>query len=288
MDKPLGLDRYLTAQDGLRLFYREWGDPLSTATPVLCLAGLVRNSDDFRELAGHLSARRRVLALDLRGRGRSDYDPNPENYAPTTYAMDVGALLTAANVHRVAVVGTSLGGLLAMVVALLRPAALAGVVLNDIGPEIDQRGVERIRGYVGKTPPPQSMDEARRQLATNYGAAFPDFTEDDWRDMAESTYEVKPDGSLTLRYDPNISKSIANGPGVDLWQLYRALADMPVLSIRGALSDLLSEATVDKMAELKPDLTRITVPNRGHTPTLNEPVCREAIDAFLDRLDAAH
>lgn len=288
MNYPFARDRYLTAQDGLGLFYREWGDPLSTATPVLCLAGLVRNSDDFRELAEHLSQSRRVLALDLRGRGRSDYDPNHDNYAPPTYLMDVGALLTATNIHKVAVIGTSLGGLLAMALALSRPASLAGVVLNDIGPEIDQRGVDRIRGYVGKTPPPQNMDQARQQLATNYGVAFPDFEEDDWRAMAESTYELKPDGMLSLRYDPHISKSIANGPDTDLWRLFGALANVPTLSIRGGLSDLLSEATVDRMAEIKPDLERLTVPNRGHTPTLNEPVCREAIDAFLERLDAAH
>ncbi|MEQ9641722.1 MAG: alpha/beta hydrolase [Alphaproteobacteria bacterium] len=288
MDQPFARDRYITAQDGLRLFYREWGDPLLPATPVLCLAGLVRTSDDFTELAEHLAQKRRVLALDLRGRGRSDYDPDPDNYAPPTYVMDIGALLTAANIHKVAVIGTSLGGLLAMALALTRPASLAGVVLNDIGPEIDQRGVERIRGYVGKTPPPQTMDQARQQLATNYGVAFPDFGEDDWRAMAASTYEAKPDGTLSLRYDPAISKSIANGPEMDLWKLFGALANVPVLSIRGGLSDLLSEATVERMAKEKPDLERLTVPNRGHTPTLNEPICRTAIDAFLDRLDGAH
>ena len=287
MDKPLAAERHLTSQDGLKLFYRDYGDPLlSDAVPVLCLAGLVRNSGDFHELALHLAHRRRVLALDLRGRGKSDYDPIPANYRPPTYAMDIAALLTVANVHKVAVIGTSLGGLLAMALALFRPTALAGVVLNDIGPEIDPKGVARIRGYVGKTPAPQNMAEAEQQLARNYGVAFPDFTAADWRDMAAGTYKVQADGTLALMYDPSISRSIANGPEMDLWRLYGALADVPVLAIRGGLSDLLSAETFDRMAAAKPDLQRLTVPNRGHTPTLNEPVCRDAIDGFLERLDA--
>jgi pimeloyl-ACP methyl ester carboxylesterase len=288
MDRPLLHENTFTAQDGLQLYYRDYGDPLSDAVPVLCLAGLVRNSLDFHELALHLAERRRVLALDLRGRGRSAYDPIHANYAAPTYVMDVGALLTVANVHKVAVIGTSLGGLLAMALALSRPTALAGVVLNDIGPEIDQRGVTRIRGYVGKTPPPKDMAEAQRQLAANYGVAFPDFTEADWRHMAETTYKIGPGGRPALMYDPNISKSIAGDPDMDLWRLYGALADVPVLAIRGALSDLLSQATFDRMAELKPDLQRLTVPNRGHTPTLTEPVCLEAIDGFLAQLDETH
>jgi pimeloyl-ACP methyl ester carboxylesterase len=288
MDQPLARDRYLTAQDGLRLFYRDWGDPLAPGVPVLCLAGLVRNSRDFEELAAHLAPRRRVLALDLRGRGRSAYDPRPLNYAPPTYVMDIMALLTAANLHKVVVVGTSLGGLLSMALALARPAGLAGVVLNDIGPEIDPRGVARIRGYVGKQAAPKTLPEAAQLMQQNYAAAFPDFTPTDWSREAERTYRKLENGELALDYDPAISRSIANGPGIDLWRLYRGLAEVPVLAFRGALSDLLSEATFEQMAERHPALVRVTVPNRGHTPQLTEPICLAAIDAFLAGIDAAH
>jgi len=282
-------DRYFTSQDNLGLHYRDYGEPSGEAVTVLCLAGLTRNSRDFHALAGFLAAKRRVLALDYRGRGQSAFDPDPRNYRPETLIGDIGDLLTVTNCHRVVVVGTSLGGVLAMGMGAARPTALAGVVLNDVGPEIDVQGLDRIRGYVGQEAVPESIEAGARQLATMMGRAYPDFTENDWLTEARARYRPDASGRLGLEYDPNIAKPLGTGANkaLDLWPYFMALARTPALAIRGALSDILSERTLQRMAGEKPDLRHLTVPNRGHVPLLSEPVCLEAIETFLDAVDAA-
>ena len=275
-----------SADDGLALYYRDYGDPLWSATPVLCLGGLTRNAADFDDLAAHLAAlQRRVITPDYRGRGRSAYDPDWRNYRAEVHVGDIEALLTSLNVHRVIIVGTSLGGLLAMGLAVVRATALAGVVLNDVGPEIDSEGLDRIADYVGTPVTPASWDEAARQLMHLYSPVYPDLDEDGWMDMARSTYRENESGELHLVYDLNLGKAMAAaGPPDEMWAYFKALEKIPTLAIRGAISDILSVDVFDRMAEIKPDLRRVTVKNRGHVPLLDEPECLEAIDDFIANL----
>lgn len=272
------------AQDDLELYYRDYGDPLATTTPVLCLAGLTRNAVDFHELAQHLCPIRRVLCLDLRGRGHSAHDPNPSNYEPPTYLSDIGHLLTLTGCHEVIIIGTSFGGLLAMAMGAVRPTALAGVILNDIGPELDPRGVERISGYAGKSPPAMDLEQAAEHLRELFAPAYPDFNMDDWRHEAQRGYHRREDGMLVLDYDPAVAKAATDHGDVpvDFWPYYKSLARVPVLAIRGALSDILSAETFARMAREKPDLVQLSLPNRGHVPQLVEPACIAAIDEFLE------
>lgn len=279
-------DRYFDSPDGLTLYYRDY--PAGPGRlPVLCLPGLTRNSRDFEQLALRLQrSGRRVLTPDLRGRGRSQYDPNWSNYQPTTYLGDLVALLVAAAADRVIVVGTSLGGILAMLISAMRPEAVAGAVLNDVGPEIAAQGRERIARYVGRSPPVRSWPEAARQARETYGLALPDLTDTQWLDFARCGY-VEVDGVPRLDMDPMIGEAVRSAPAgaaPDLWPLFAALRPLPVLAIRGALSDILSESTFERMAREKPDLRRVTVEQRGHPPLLDEAVCLAAIDEFLSGL----
>ena len=272
------------AQDDLGLYYRDYGDPLSTATPVLCLAGLTRNSVDFHELALRMAPTRRVLCLDLRGRGQSAHDPNPDNYVPPTYLSDIGHLLTLTGCHRVIVIGTSLGGIMAMGLAASRPTALSGVIINDIGPEIDPTGLARISGYAGKTPDAMTTAQAVVHLKALFAPAFPDFTEAQWLDEVERTFRHREDGLLVQNSDPAISRTATEqgDAPMEFWPYFKALAHVPTLAIRGALSDILSADTFARMAEVKPDLIQLTLANRGHAPQLNEPECLVAIDEFIE------
>lgn len=276
-----------TSQDGLSLYYRDYGDPLSEAVPVVCLAGLTRNSVDFDAFAKRASRKRRVLALDYRGRGQSQHDPEPERYTPESYLMDVSHLLTATGVHRAVFVGTSLGGILTMALGAFRPTALAGVVLNDIGPELDPRGLARIGGYVGKTTLPEDWNQAVAQMKQLFAPAYPDLSEEEWSTQARMAFKTGPDGRLLADYDPAISRALAKQAATpfDGWALFGTLKDVPTLAIRGGLSDLLSQDCFDRMAAAMPDLVRVTVPNRGHVPLLTEPECVAALDAFLERFD---
>lgn len=286
--------RYLTAQDGLKLAYREYGDTLAPGVPLLCLSGLTRQAGDFHNLACRLAHHgaqhggtfgHRVLALDYRGRGRSAYDENWRNYRPEVYLGDILDLAAAANLPRLVIVGTSLGGLLAMALALQRPTLLAGVILNDVGPEIAGGGFDRIAGYVGTPAPQDDWQAAISYLRHLFSPAYPGLGEEAWLDMARNTFRPGNDGRLHLDYDLNLAKALkASPPPPDLWPLFGALRNIPTLAIRGALSDLLSPATFDRMAAEKPDLERLTVPDRGQTPMLDEIECQEAIDAFLARL----
>lgn len=274
-------ERWFSAQDGLRLYYREYGDPLAAAPPLLCLTGLTRNSHDYDRLAGRLGADRRVICPDYRGRGRSAYDPDWRNYQPRSYVGDILQLLAAANLHRVVVIGTSLGGLLAMGLAVAQPASLAGVVLNDVGPVLHGSGLARIRGYVGRDHPQPDWAAARRFVRETFSSVG-EKSDEDWRHIAEGTFRPGADGLLHVDWDVALARPLAAGGEVpDLWPLFRALRPIPTFALRGALSDLLTAETFDRMQLEHPALRRVTVAGVGHTPTLDEPESRDALDIFL-------
>jgi pimeloyl-ACP methyl ester carboxylesterase len=271
-----------TASDGLSLAYRDYGDPVCQRTPVLCLPGIQRNAKDFHALASRLAPHRRVLCPDYRGRGRSERDPSWRSYRPEVYLGDLMHLLSVAGVHKVVAIGTSMGGLLSMGLAVARPMALAAVVLNDVGPEVDPTGLGRIAANLGRAVEFPDRAAAAAQLEISYRHAYPDLAAADWQAHVDRLLHQRADGRFVLDYDPNLAKAVATaGPPRDLWPLFRALADLPVLAFRGMLSDVLSQATFERMAAEKPDLIRVAVPNRGHVPLLDEPACSAALDAFL-------
>ncbi|HEY8120933.1 MAG TPA: alpha/beta hydrolase [Myxococcota bacterium] len=277
--------REFTSSDGLTLSYRDYtGPPVSTAAPVLCLPGLTRNARDFESLASELARSRRVLSPDLRGRGLSAFDPQPARYHPATYVRDVIELLAAAHAPRVLAIGTSLGGLITLLLAGAKPDALAGVVLNDIGPVVEEAGLARIRGYVGKTGAMRSWDEAAGACRAANAVAFPDFSAADWLSFARRCCVATPDGGVRFDYDPRISEPLAGSaatpPASDPWQLWSPLARIATLVIRGAHSDILSAETVAAMQRRKPDTIAVTVPGRGHAPLLDEPEALAAIRRF--------
>jgi pimeloyl-ACP methyl ester carboxylesterase len=275
-------DCFYDSADGLRLYCGLYSARRSDGLPVLCLPGLTRNSRDFVALAARLSELHDVLTADLRGRGRSAWDPDPSHYQLTTYVQDAFALLHACRVNRVVVVGTSLGGLMAMVMGAMKPELIAAVVLNDAGPEVDPAGLRRIASYAGKLPRVSTWAEAASQAKSVYGSALPGLNDAQWLEYARQGYR-EIEGVPVPDMDPKIAAAFANpatGPS-DLWALYAQVKPTPMLVIRGALSDLLSEATVARMAREKPDLQHVTVPNRGHAPLLNEAESLTAIDDFL-------
>jgi len=277
--------RFYQSHDGLKLYYRDFA-PEKSGIPVLCLPGLTRNSRDFEDLAVRLRQSRRVLTPDLRGRGYSEHDRDWRNYQPGTYAADIWTLLDGLGIPQVIVVGTSLGGLIAMVMAVQDASRLRAVVLNDVGPEIAPEGLARIRAYTGRLPPVASWDEAIAQTKEVYGLTLPGLTEDGWRRMARRAYREDADGVPRLDVDPAIGRAVREGgpQAGDAWQAFDALRDTPLLVLRGAMSDILAEETVVRMQERKPDLIAVTVPDRGHVPLLNEEESISAIDNFIGNL----
>jgi len=275
------------SRDGLQLYARIYESAGAGAPAVLCLPGLTRNSRDFESLAQHLAPRYRVICPDLRGRGLSARDPVWQNYQPATYVPDLVALTGSLGLKRFAIVGTSLGGLLAMLLPSVLPGAVAGIVLNDIGPEVDPAGAERIRGYAGRLPPVRNWEEAVAQLKTVFGAAWPGLSEQTWQVLARRSFREDETGVPVLDVDPKVGEAMRAAPEAavpDLWPLYATLKPVPALAIRGMLSDILSEATFARMQREKPDLVALSVPNRGHVPLLDEPECIAAIDAFLQQV----
>jgi pimeloyl-ACP methyl ester carboxylesterase len=281
-------EQWRTSADGLALYNRLYDRAGSTVPVVLCLPGLTRNSKDFETLAAHLAPRYRVICPDLRGRGQSARDPIWRNYHPGTYLADLSALLAELGVKRFAVVGTSLGGLLGMMLPSVRPGAVAGVVLNDIGPEIDPAGAERIRTYAGKLPAVHDWREAIAQMKFVYGVAWPDLDEAAWERIAKRSYREDEAGMPALDVDPMVGEALRAAPaastGGDLWPLFESLKTLPMLAIRGALSDILSVAVFERMQREHPGLKALSVGNRGHVPLLDEPECVQAIDEFLAAL----
>jgi pimeloyl-ACP methyl ester carboxylesterase len=279
-------EHHWLSKDGLQLYARLYDGAGPAAPAVLCLPGLTRNSADFEDLAEHLAPRFRVICPDLRGRGRSARDPVWQNYHPGTYLGDLALLIAGLSLARVAIVGTSLGGLLGMLLPTVLPAAIAGVVLNDVGPEIDPVGIERIKGYAGRLPPVTSWDEAVAQLKLVFGAAWPGLDEATWRKLVRRSYREDASGVPVLLADPRIGEALRAAPQAagDLWPVWAKVAAVPMLAIRGALSDVLSAATLARMQHEHPGLGVLSVANRGHVPLLDEPECLAAIDAFLSQL----
>ena len=284
---------FVSAPDGLRLHLRIYGAHGARHLPVVCLPGLARTGADFHELAttlaGDAARPRRVLALDYRGRGGSDYDRDPANYALPVELADVLAVLTAHGIDRAVMVGTSRGGLLSMLMAAVRPTALAGVVLNDIGPVIDPRGLVRIKSYVGKLPRPRSFEEGAEILRRLGDQQFPALAPDDWLRQAHRTWK-KAKGRFELVYDPKLARTLAGfdpaQPLPDLWPQFDALAAVPVMAIRGATSDILSAETVAAMRARRPDLVDREVPGQGHAPLLTDAATIATVAAFVARCDA--
>ena len=278
-------DGYLVVRDGLKIHYRDYPGA-SGKPPLLCLHGLTRNSRDFAELATRYSPRLRVLALDFRGRGASDYDPLPARYNPLTYAGDVIELLDRLAIDQAIFVGTSLGGLVTMTVAAIAPQRIAATILNDIGPDLNASGIERILSYVGKDRRFASWEEVADAIAANYGGSFDRYTHEDWVNMAKRNCREE-NGEIRFDYDMAIAepfKMAGPVPSVDMWPLFQVLASKPLLVVQGAKSDLLTAATTTKMKEIAPDTRIALVPGVGHAPELNEPEAVAAIDEFLDSI----
>jgi pimeloyl-ACP methyl ester carboxylesterase len=280
-------DGFLAVGDGLSLHYRDYsgaGDRL----PILCLHGLTRNSRDFAAFADRYSPRHRVIALDFRGRGESERDPLPARYNPLTYAGDALQLLDHLEIGQAVFVGTSLGGVVTMTFAAIAPERIAAAILNDVGPELGRAGLDRIKSYVGKDPRFKSWDEAARTIAANNAHAFDRYSHEDWVRMAKRNCREES-GDIRFDYDMAIALPFTtpgSSPKVDLWPLFLALAQRPLLIIRGANSDLLSAATAARMEELASDARVAVVDGVGHAPDLDEPQAVAAIDAFLQALDA--
>jgi len=277
---------FFQSSDGLNIYYRDFAGQ-KDGTPVICLPGLTRNSRDFEDLANYLSSRRRVLTIDFRGRGFSDHDPNWQNYHPGTYVEDVWTLLDVLNIGKVIVVGTSLGGLCAMAMAAQDGDRLAGVVMNDIGPEINPEGLARIQEYTGRLPPVDSWEEAARQTKEIYGHWLPGLSDGEFLILARRGFRENDAGVPQLDIDANIGRAVREvGPQKgDPWALFGALSDIPTTLLWGEMSDILTKDIADKMKDRKEDLEVVPVPNRGHVPLLNEPECLMAIDAFLEKVE---
>ena len=284
-------DRWFTAKDGLKLHALAAGPKHARALPAVCLPGISRTAEDFRELlqafATHTKNPRRAVALDSRGRGLSARDPNPTNYTVPIEIGDLLAVLDAEKITRAVFVGTSRGGILTMVMGAVRPQAIAGAVLNDIGPVLDMPGLLRIKTYVGKMPRPSSWAEAAMNLRKVMGGQFPAFDEAKWQDYARRTWRNGKDG-FTPRSDPLISTALADidpaVPPPDLWKQFNALAAAaPVLVLRGEHSDLLSRETVAAMRAKDQRVETIEIAGQGHAPFLVEAATIDPILAFAAR-----
>ncbi|WP_208347587.1 alpha/beta fold hydrolase [Pseudaestuariivita rosea] len=268
--------------DGLSLYYRDQG----TGLPVLCLAGLTRNGDDFQPVVDHFADQVRVIRLDSRGRGRSDYT-DYHSYSIIQESRDAMALLDHLGLDRAAILGTSRGGLIAMSLAVAHPDRLLGVMLNDIGPEIDAQGLAVIMDYLGNRPGYKDFTEAAQQLQIKQAKRFPGVTLDQWGQYARNIW-VQADDGLDLRYDPLLRRAVleqsATGALPDLWPLYTAVTKVPHGLIRGQNSDILSAETAKKMCQIAENTVYAEVPDRGHVPFLNEPQAIAAITEWIGQM----
>jgi pimeloyl-ACP methyl ester carboxylesterase len=282
---------YFTSQDGLRLYGRHYPalNP-SGARPVVCLAGLTRNSRDFHTVALALSGngprQRDVFTLDTRGRGLSQYDDDWKNYAVPIEMQDVIDYMTMLELREAGIIGTSRGGLITMVLAAVQPSLIGAVVLNDIGPVIEMDGLSRIAGYVGRVPVPKSWADAARIVHDLTRRDFPNLSEADAEIVARQLFNEK-NGKPVSGYDPKLSKclSVLDGPMPKLWPQFEALKRVPLLVVRGGNSDLLSEETVEDMRRRHPRMTSVTVPNEGHAPLLRDEPTISAIASFFAGTD---
>jgi pimeloyl-ACP methyl ester carboxylesterase len=280
-------ERRWRSRDGLSLYARDYpaaGE--ESGLPVICLHGLTRNSKDFEDVAPIIAGwGRRVVAPDVRGRGRSDRDPNPKNYQPKAYARDAIEMMAALQVPRAVFLGTSMGGLITMTLAAIRPRLIAAAILNDVGPAIAPEGIARILGYAGKGSDVRDWIGAAEYVRRTNAVAFPRFGDEDWHRFAQRTFRQGENGP-ELDYDPAISVPLGKPPprlasfiaGI----LFRRLAGKrPTLLIRGELSDIISCEIAERMQRMAPRLLRVDVPDVGHAPMLTEPAAVDAIEQFL-------
>ena len=278
-------DRYWTSADGIKLHYRDYAGP-HERPPILCIPGLTRNARDFEPVAERYAGQWRVIAIDLRGRGGSGFDRDPANYNPSVYVTDVLKMLDQLGIADAVFVGTSLGGLCTMLLALHDADRIAGALLNDIGPVIDQAGIDRIRGYVGQDERFASWDDAIAKISARIADCYPTWNAGQWERYVRRI--CREDGS-TIRFDYDMAivdnfRRVAGLPQVDVWPLYQALDGRPVTILRGALSDLLSAETALAMVAALSHAELVTVPDVGHTPSFEEPASQAALDRLLERV----
>ena len=281
-------DIFYESFDDLRLHARHYPAPDEKLRSVICLPGLTRNARDFHTLATYLSTHpekpRNVYCLDYRGRGLSQHDRNWRNYVPYIELLDIIDFLTLQGLHRVGIVGTSRGGIITMMMAALRPTAMGAVVLNDIGPVIETRGLARIVSYVGRMPVPKTWADAGMIMREINGRGFPNFTDAQWDQMARGVFEERK-GRLILSYDRKLSRAMGtidlSRPVPDMWPQFVALGRVPAFVLRGEHSDVLSPETLESMVERHPNLRTMTVPEQGHAPVLQEQEPVEAIGSFF-------
>ena len=277
------MNRFRTS-DGLQLAYDDQG----RGPALLCLAGLTRNMDDFEPVVDQFSARARIIRLDSRGRGGSDFAPDPMRYSVPQEAADALALLDHLGLDQAAILGTSRGGLIAMTLAYAHKSRLSGVLLVDIGPDIDAAGLDFIMTYLGAPPPFATLADAVAGLPARMAPRFRDVPAATWAKFARRCWSVAEDGRLGLRYDPRLRDAVeAQSSGLeppDLWPLFDMLEGLPLGLIRGANSDLLTPETAARMRDLRPDMDYAEIPDRGHVPFLDEPGSLAAIARFLERL----
>ncbi|EGP07100.1 alpha/beta hydrolase fold-containing protein [Bradyrhizobiaceae bacterium SG-6C] len=286
-------DVYCQSADGLKLHAKVIGPENSSLLPVLCLPGLTRTTDDFDDIARAIAtdpaAPRKVVSVDYRGRGLSDYDPDPAKYAVPVELGDVLAIAASLGISRAILLGTSRGGLISMAMAAAKPDLLAGVILNDIGPALEMGGLMKIKGYIADPPPRQTWDDAARGLKELFGTVFPSLTDDEWMAWARRAFRDKAGGGLERTYDLEIRHTLdgldPSNPLPQVWELFDAMAGVPLMLIHGALSDLLSVQGVQDMAARRPDMDLVTVADQGHAPLLADKPTMDRIVAFCKRCD---
>lgn len=279
-------DGYWWSNDGLRLHYRDYAGP-ADRLPIICVPGLTRNARDFESVAARLAGERRVICVELRGRGESAYAKDPMSYGPLVYLQDINRLIDELAIPKFIGIGTSLGGLMLMLLASTRRGCLAGALLNDIGPDIAPVGLARIRKYVGGGGSYPTWVHAARAYAGNNAEIFPDYGLEDWLRIAKRLYRLTSQGRVVPDYDQRIAEPFrvpGGEAGVDLWPAFSTMADFPLALVRGELSDILASETCDKMTATVPALDYVTVPRVGHAPTLEEPEAAAAIDRMLARV----
>jgi len=294
---PVGIggfeERVIATVDGLALYARDYPPLLpETGAPVICLHGLTRNSRDFEVIAPRIAALgRRVIAPDMRGRGKSANDPDPAHYVPAVYAQDVLKLMDTLGVAKAVFVGTSMGGIITMVIGATAPDRVAASVLNDVGPRLSTAGLARIASYVGHVQPVASWAEAAEAARATNGAAFPDRLDDEafWDAFARRTFHARDDGQLELDYDPHIALAFVDfdedAPPADLTPYFTALAAKTMFSVSGAASDILESDAIAHMRQINPKLETASIANVGHAPMLDEPEAWDALLGFLARVD---
>ncbi len=279
------IDVFYQSDDGLRLYARDYPGPRPDSRVLLCLPGLTRNSKDFNDLAERLSHRYRVICPDQRGRGRSQRDIDPTHYRPDRYVADMITLLDTVAVDKVTVIGTSLGGMMGILLMVAQPNRIDALVINDMGPVIEPAGVARLISYVGKMRPAENWQDAVAQTALVHGIAFPAYGRAEWEVMARKLYLLEA-GRPVLDYDPAISSGLGSGTATpDLWPLFDMLPPHPILVVRGEISDILSATTMAEMQRRRPSLQTVTVAGVGHAPMLNELEAIAAVENFLEALE---